>query len=235
MSHFVEYEDRGPIALIKMDDGAVNAVSPQLIQEVNRALDQAEEKNQVVVLQGREGKFSAGFDLKIMSKGGLDMANLVNDGARLALRMAQFKTPIVAACSGHSIAMGALLLLSTDYRVAVEGKAKIGLNEVAIGLPLAYFGIELAKARLNSQYLARAVNLGELFNPQDALQVGYVDEVVDEGQLLEVALQRAEQFSKLDMKAHYITKKRLFETVYENIEKGIEVEFKAFFESTESE
>lgn len=231
MNTIVQYEDRGQIALIKMDDGVVNAVSPQLVEELNSALDQAEEKSQVVVLQGRDGKFSAGFDLKIMGKGGEDMANLVNGGARLALRMAQFKTPIVAVCTGHSIAMGALLLLSTDYRVAVEGKAKIGLNEVAIGLPLAYFGIELAKARLNSQFLVRAVNLGELFSPQGALQVGYVDELVSEDQLLEVALQRAEQFSNLDMKAHYITKKRLFESVFVAIEKGIEEEFKAFFQA----
>ena len=156
------------------------------------------------------------------------MIDLVNGGAKLALRLATFKTPVIIACTGHSIAMGALLLLSVDYRIAVDSGAKIGLNEVAIGLPLAYFGIELAKARISAKYLSRAVNNGEIFSPSDALEAGYVDELVTVDKLLETALQRAEQLAQLNMMAHHETKLRLRADLIKGIEWALENEFKNF-------
>ena len=231
MSTWVSYENlkRGDkeIALITLDDGNVNAVSPRLLDELNNALDQAETAEQVVVITGREKRFSGGFDLSIMSQGNQAMMDLVTAGSRLALRLTTFKTPVVIACTGHSIAMGALLLLSADYRVAVDSGAKIGLNEVAIGLPLAYFGVELARARLNKNYLIRAVNNAELFSPKDAQAAGFVDELTSADTLLETALLRADDLARLNMAAHYETKLRLHADLIKGMEWGIENEFKA--------
>ena len=228
MAQCVEYQDQGKVALITLDDGNVNAVSPSLLEQLNSALDTAESTQQVVVITGREKRFSGGFDLSVMNQGGQAMIALVTGGARLALRLATFKTPVVIACTGHSIAMGALLLLSADYRVAVDVDAKIGLNEVVIGLPLAYFGVELARARISAKYLSRAVNNGEIFSPQGALAAGYVDEVVPPEQLLETSLQRAQQLSHLNMAAHYETKLRLRADLIKGMQWGIDNEFKNF-------
>ena len=65
MSNIVTYEQEENIAKITIDDGKANAVSPQFVGELNRALDQAEMNKTVVILTGRPGKFSAGFDLSV--------------------------------------------------------------------------------------------------------------------------------------------------------------------------
>jgi len=144
MGHMVTYSDNEGIATIRIDDGKANAVSFQFLEEMNTALDQAERESAVIVLTGRPGKFSAGFDLSVVTKGGKAALGLVRGGARLTVRLLGFPTPVITACNGHCLALGALLLLSTDYRIGVEGEYKIGLNEVAIGMPLPYFGVEIA-------------------------------------------------------------------------------------------
>ena len=141
MTELVTYEKDESVAIITLDDGKANAVSHQLINELNAALDKAEEEKATVLLTGREGKFSAGFDLSVMKEGGPEaVGKLVGDGARLSQRLLAFPTPVIIACNGHSLAMGALMLLSVDYRIGVSGKYKVGLNEVAIGMTMPYFG-----------------------------------------------------------------------------------------------
>ncbi|MBW1788465.1 MAG: crotonase/enoyl-CoA hydratase family protein [Deltaproteobacteria bacterium] len=136
MGHVVRYSESDKIATIGIDDGKANAVSFQFLDEINNALDLAERDRAVVILTGRPGKFSAGFDLSIVTKGGETATDLVRSGGRLALRLLGFPTPVILACNGHCLALGALLLLATDFRIGVEGEYKIGTNEVAIGMAL---------------------------------------------------------------------------------------------------
>lgn len=87
MTSPIQFEEKEKYSQITMDDGKANAVSPALIDAFHNALDQAEQAKKVVVLVGREGKFSAGFDLSVMSQGGEAMANLVSGGAELSHRL----------------------------------------------------------------------------------------------------------------------------------------------------
>ena len=159
MTELVQYKEQPNYCLITMDDGKANALSFDMIAAVNAALDQAENAENVVIICGRPGKFSAGFDLSIMGQGGDAMADLLRAGATLARRIVNFDTPVVLAVSGHALAMGALLCLSADYRIGMQGNYKIGLNEVAIGMTLPYFGIALARARVASTHLGKAAGL----------------------------------------------------------------------------
>ena len=102
----VSYEHSEGISTINMDDGKVNAMSVAMMEEINAALDQAQENGSVVVLTGREGVFSAGFDLAVFKQGMEPLMEMLRAGAKLAERMLSFPSPIVAACSGHAIAMG---------------------------------------------------------------------------------------------------------------------------------
>ena len=100
------------IAVITFDDGKVNAVGFELIQQFNDALDEAEQNAKAVVLHGGEGKFCGGFDLSVMKAD--DKAKqheLVSKGAELIVRLYSFPLPVVVAAEGHSIAMGAIMLL----------------------------------------------------------------------------------------------------------------------------
>jgi enoyl-CoA hydratase len=159
-----------------------------------------------------------------MGQGGDTMIDLLRNGANMSRRILDFPTPVVLAVSGHALAMGALLLLSADYRVGVHGSYKIGLNEVAIGMTLPYFGIELARARLAKNHFTRAVALARVYEAGDALEAGYLDEAVSEEDLLHRATFMAEQFSKLNMEAHRQTKARTRESLNAALAAAIEKE-----------
>ena len=225
MNKIVSYQVQENIATITIDDGKANAVSFQFLEEVNAALDQAEQDNAVVILTGRPGKFTAGFDLSVVTKGGEAALKLARAGAQLTVRLLGFPTPVIVACNGHCVALGALLLLSTDYRVGVEGNYKIGTNEVAIGITLPYFGVELARLRLSPIYFNRSVVNAEIYTPQGAVEAGFLDVIVSEEKLMETAMQSAQTLGKLDMAAHNATKLRVREKAISIINKAIEKEF----------
>lgn len=227
MSEIVSYRVEENIATLTIDDGKANAVSFQFIEQVNAALDRAEKDKAVTILTGRPGKFSAGFDLSALSRGGDSATRLVRIGAQLCERLLGFPTPVIAACNGHSLALGALLLLAADYRIGTEGNYKIGTNEVAIGMPLPYFGVELARLRLSPLHFSRAVANAEIYNPQGAVEAGFLDVVVSEEELMETAVQSAQGLARLDMAAHYATKMRVREKALSTINEAIEKEYGA--------
>ena len=142
------------IAIITMNDGKANAINPTMLDALNTALDQAEKEAKAVILVGSPGKFSAGFDLKIMQGAAPEeVRDLVKAGGRLALRLYSFSVPVIAACTGHAIAMGCFILCGCDHRIGAEGPFKIGANETQIGMVLPTFGIEFPKARLDPRRL----------------------------------------------------------------------------------
>src|SRR5215471_17406783 len=102
--NLVTYHEGDAIATITMDDGKVNALSMPMFDEVNAALDRAEAAGAAVVLAGRDGVFSAGFDLGVLRAGGAAAAALVRTGFELSARLLAFPAPVVVACTGHAIA-----------------------------------------------------------------------------------------------------------------------------------
>lgn len=206
MDSIVRYTLEGSVATIAMDDGKVNAMSLRMQGELNAALDRAEADRATVLLAGRKGVFSAGFDLPVLGAGGEPALKMLNGGFELARRLLSFPTPVVVACTGHALAMGAFLVASADYRVGAEGPFKIGANEVAIGMVLPRAAIEVCKARLAPQYYGRALINAEIYRPADAVAAGFLDQVVAEEQVLAEAQATAARLSKLMMKAHFATK-----------------------------
>ena len=143
MTDHVSYSQTDNIATLTMDDGKANAFGFEMISALSEALAKAQSDAGIVLLKGRPGVFSAGFDLKVMNEGQQAMADMIGRGANLLMDLFLHPQPIVMACSGHSLAAGALILLTGDYRVGVDGAFKIGLNETAIGMTMPHFGIEL--------------------------------------------------------------------------------------------
>jgi len=194
------------------------------VKEVNAALDQAEKDGSVTILTGRPGRFSAGFDLSALTGGGESANELLRIGAQLCLRMLAFPTPLIIACNGHAMALGALLLLAADYRIGVEGNYKIATNEVAIGMPLPTFGVELARHRLSPRHFSRAVVNAEIYTPQGAVEAGFLDSVVSEEKLMETATQSARTLAGIDMAAHHDTKLRARQKALSAINEAIQRE-----------
>lgn len=206
MSKLVSYDATEKYALLSIQNGKVNAISHEVIDQLNAHLDKAEKAGLVVVLTGREGMFSGGYDLSVM-KESMDAAmELVAKGSALSRRLLSFPTPVIAACSGHAVAKGAFLLLSADYRIGLAGEFKIGLNEVAIGMTMHHAGIELARNRLPTVFFNRSVINAEIFDPVGALEAGFLDLVVKPKRFQKAIAKVAGAMSSLDMKAHRQTK-----------------------------
>ncbi|EAQ98299.1 crotonase/enoyl-CoA hydratase family protein [Congregibacter litoralis] len=227
MTELVTTQENEHYTLITMDDGKANALSFDMFDALNAALDTAEATGKVVIIAGRPGKFSAGFDLSVMGAGGEPMIRLLRTGAELSVRLLSFSTPVVLAVSGHALAMGALLCLSADYRVGMKGNYKLGLNEVAIGMTLPWFGIELARARLDETQINDAVGLAHVYDPDSAVSAGYLDEAVEADQLIHRAVELAEGFSALNMAAHKATKARVREPMMASLEEALRRDFEA--------
>ncbi len=224
MSEIVTYKLEHPICTITLDDGKVKCLSPQMLGEINAALDRAEEDGVAVVLAGRKGKFSAGFDLAVLAKGGSDAVDMLIDGFRLAERLLSFPMPVVIACTGHALAMGSFLLLSADYRIGAEGAHKIGANEVAIGMTMPRFGVEIARQRLAPAHFHRAVICAEIYSPRSAVEAGFLDQVVPEDELMAAARDKATALTGLSMPAHTATKLRARAEALQAVRKAIEAD-----------
>ena len=204
----VTYSLEGGIAGIQMDDGKVNAMSIPLLTALHEAFDRAELDRAVVVLSGREGIFSAGFDLGTFSLGRSHALKMLRLGATLAERVLSFPLPVVAACTGHAYPMGAFLLLAADRRIGCDGDFRLGLNEVAIAMTLPHFAVEIARQRLAPAYFHRCVT-GDLYGPQEAVTAGFLDEVVAPAALEGRARRVAEGLRAIDFDAHAATKQRV--------------------------
>jgi enoyl-CoA hydratase len=220
----VAYKLEDSIATITMDDGKVNALSLQMLTELNVALDRAAADQALVVLSGRDGVFSGGFDLGVIRAGGSEAIAMVRAGFELAERALSFPMPIVIACTGHAVAMGAFLLLSGDYRVGVLGPYKFTANEVAIGLTMPLAAIEILRQRLAPAQFNRAAMLAEPFSPQAALEAGFLDQLVEPMEVQSTARAVAVSLSSLDMPAHFATKLRVRAHTLDALRAGIDAD-----------
>ena len=207
-SDLVTYDLGDGVAVLRIDDGKRNALSPALLKSINRALDRAEADQAVVILTGRESVFSAGFDLKVMNRGGSAAIGMLRLGYGLTARVLAYPHPVIAACPGHSMAMGVFLMLSGDYIIGSRGDFKIAANEVAIGMTMPRVAAAVMRNRLAPAAFQRAVTLAEFFDPESARAAGFFDELVEPGELMARAETLAKQFQELDMHAHKASKRQ---------------------------
>lgn len=185
----VRYENE--IAILELDDGKANALNHEIISSLMEKLDEVEDSG-AVVITGRPERFSAGFDLAVMKSGEDAAREMLRSGVELFLRCYSFPRPIIASCTGHALAAGAILLMSCDLRVGTKGEFKIGLPELAIGMSLPLFATELAKDRISKRHFTKATALGLTYDPEEACDAGFLDEVVEANEVLSTAIDRAE-------------------------------------------
>ncbi|RON92280.1 crotonase/enoyl-CoA hydratase family protein [Pseudomonas fluorescens] len=221
MSELIAYHLEDGIATLTLNNGKVNAISPDVIAAFNAALDQAVIDRAIVIITGQPGILSGGYDLKVMTAGPKEAVALVTAGSTLARRLLSHPFPVIVACPGHAVAKGAFLLLSADYRIGVDGPFSIGLNEVQIGMTMHHAGIELARDRLRRSAFHRSVINGEMFDPKSAVDAGFLDKVVAAEELQGAALAAARQLKKINMNAHKNTKLKVRKALLEALDNAI--------------
>lgn len=229
MSASVSYELAGHVAVVRMDDGKVNVLSHEAIDALNAAFDRAEQEARAVVVIGRPGKFTAGFDLKVMESGPEAARGLFRAGMDMFLRLYDFPIPVVAACTGHALAAGAIWLMSCDVRIGADVPAKIGLNETAIGMVMPASVVTLARDRLSPRHVHAAVQLARLYSPASATDAGYLDWVVPVDGLEEAALAEAAGLAEsLSLKAFAATRRIIRGPVADAVRQMLEGDTRSF-------
>lgn len=224
MSELIHYALQDGVATLTLNNGKVNALSPDVIGQLNAALDQAEQDQAVIILTGQPGILSGGYDLKVMKTGPDAALSLVASGSALTRRMLAHPYPIIVACTGHAVAKGAFLLLACDYRIGTEGPYQIGLNEVKIGMTMHEAGLALARDRLSPAAFQRSVINAEMFSPQAAMLAGFLDQVVSGEELAAVAQGVAQQLKQLNMTAHRQTKRKARKNLLSALDAAIEID-----------
>lgn len=211
MSSPVSFELHDDVARVTMDDGKANVMSLAMLESLHAAFDRAAHGAAVVVLRSsRPGIFSAGFDLKVLASG--DVAGslaMVRSGAELALKLLSFPAPVLSLCAGHAFPMGAFLMLASDVRIGTDADYRIGFNEVAVGIALPTFALELGRSRLHPAWLSRSATTGEMFSPRDAVTAGFLDRVVPPAELDANVAATIDALKRIHLPSHAIVKQRL--------------------------
>jgi enoyl-CoA hydratase len=216
------------VAVVRFDDGKANVLSHAAIDAFEAALDRAEVEARAVCIVGREGKLSAGFDLSVMTSGPDGARELVSRGAELLMRLYMHPQPVVVAVTGHALAAGALLALACDVRIGADVPAKIGLNETSIGMPLPLFATELARDRLSPTAFVRATLAAEIYDPEGAVQAGYLDRVVPLDEVVEAAIAEANRLSAYRAGAYARSKEVLRRPTVDRIRAGTAADLALF-------
>ena len=198
---FVKSEIREGVCVLRLDHGKPNSISEAVSDELMAALDEAEKTANAVALLGKAGMFSGGFDLPTMAQGPAAAAAMVKAGGHLLMKIYSHPKPIVVGCTGHAIAMGAFMVMAGDYRIGAKGAFKIGANETAIGMTLPTFGIELARTCLSKRHYDRAIVQSTIYDPEGALEAGFLDCLVDPEQLEAEVFEAAARLGKLKQPA----------------------------------
>jgi len=206
-NELVKLNTDGDVSIITLDDGKANVFSPLMTEAIESLLDQVPQDKGALLISGRSGIFSGGFDLKIMSSGDMEeIKRMVKVGFNLLTRIYSFPRPVVCACTGHAIALGAFLLLCGDYRLGAEGDFMIGANEVRNNMSVPEPILELSRTRINKTHWYRAILNAEMYAPNKAISAGYLDETIDPEKLMDLALKKASDLATLDHPVYKITK-----------------------------
>ena len=210
------------ISIITLDDGKANVFSPKMIQDVNQCLDKVPTESGALIITGREGMFSAGFDLKIISAGDIQATmDMSLSGFKLLSRIFSFPRPILAACSGHGIALGTFLLCCCDYRVGVKGDFMIGANEMRTNMVIPIPILELISHRVSASHKYRAILGAEMYSIESGLEAGLIDEVVDPENLMETAMLKAKDLATMGHPSYTLTKELLIREPLQKINNAI--------------
>ena len=206
----ITVERSGSTAVLRMAYGKVNALDVEMCQAIPETLKKVfEEGHRAVVLTADGPVFSAGVDLFRILDGGPDYTDrLVGTLSEALLALFRFPLPVVAAVNGHAIAGGAVIACACDYRVAADGPTRIGVSELAVGVPYPLSALEIVRYATGS-HAEEVIFTARTYAPAEARERGFVHEVVPAEEVLSRAMATAEALGNVPSAAYQVTKQGL--------------------------
>ena len=181
MTNFATLEKFDDVSVLSLDDGKVNVFSIEMLEAINNCLDEVPKDSGALVIRGKEGIFSAGFDLKTFSSGDMDKISKMSDlGMRFMYDIFTFPRPVVAALTGHTIAMGLFVACGCDYRIGMKGEFVAQANEVRNNMDIPTSIMQIAASRISKKHAYSVLLHADPYPFTEAVEAGMIDELVDE-------------------------------------------------------
>ena len=226
----IEIENK--IAVVTLNrPQALNALNKDLLTDISNFLDEAKSNAEirVIILTGSgEKSFVAGADIKEFSEfNGEQGEKLAQQGQETVFnKVENFPKPIIAAVNGFALGGGLELAMSAHFRIASEN-AKLGLPEVTLGLIPGYGGTQRLPKLIGKGRAAQMIFTAEMISAQRAYEVGLVNEVVPQNELLDRAKAIA---SKIAGNSSIAISKAIYAMNLSDTDKGFDAEIKSFGE-----
>lgn len=215
---------------------ALNALNKELLGEISSFLDEASENPEirVVILTGSgEKSFVAGADIKEFSDfAGAQGEELARVGQEQVFnKLENFPKPIIAAVNGFALGGGLELAMSAHFRIASDN-AKLGLPEVTLGLIPGYGGTQRLPKLVGKGRAAQIIFTAEMISAQKAYEIGLVNEVVAQAELLDRAKAIA---NKISQNSSVAIAKAVQAINASDSKEGFDIEIKSFGELFDEE
>jgi len=225
---------------LRLERPPVNALHHPLVQEIKAAVESAPGQGaKAMVISGVPGMFSAGLDVAfLLAQDQAGMQRFWKDFFGMLRSVATSPIPIVAAMTGHSPAGGAVISIFCDYRIAAQGKFKIGLNEVQVGLPVPRVILGGLTRIVGARQAERLAVRGMLVSPDEALAAGLIDEVVAPEDVVPKAIEWCRSALKLPQAALHTTRDSLradYAVLFDTLASTTETEMTAVWFSEETQ
>ena len=224
------------IGIISIDRPPVNAINPELVSHLTETFDSFKSNDDIngVVLQGRDGIFSAGLDIThLFPKDREYIENFWKDFSSLLLSMFSYEKPLYSSIGGHCPAGGTVMVIMTDYRIMAEGRYVIGLNEVDVGLTVPYGLSSVFQYVTGTRNAEDLLLKARLISPDEALRKGLVDELCESATLLDTTLERiavaSNLYSPQQVKTKQILREHALKTMKENFDNDAQIILDSWF------
>ena len=233
----IAVENRGAVAVIRLDHGKVHALDLELLDGLLASLDEVERSSaRAVVVTGTGSVFSAGIDLRrVLAGGGSYLAAFVPRLITAFETLFSFPMPVVAAVNGAAVAGGCILACACDRRIVAEG-SRIGASELVVGVPFPVAALEILRWACGDA-VEDVVLSGRLYEAHEALAVGLAHEVATPDGLVDRAVTVAGELGGLAPAAFRLAKAQLRRPIVERIKADgpvVDPEVGALWSSTET-
>ena len=216
----VSLETHEDIAFLRLTNGVINAISPELVHDLTKELKRIKNEFRGMVLAGGDKFFSIGLDLPgLLQLGRAEMIDFYVDLNQALLDLYTMPIPTASAICGHATAGGGILALGTDFRFVAAGRNLIGFNEVKIGLSVPALADLMLRQIIGDRQATEMVFSGVFLEPDRLFKIGLVDAVVSAEDAETTAVAKIAAFTCMPAGGLALAKKNRVEAVRSRYEK----------------
>jgi len=186
----------GDLGILHLHANKANAMNDRVLEAIAKGLEETRAANlKGLIITGEDRFFSAGLDLIAVYEFDREqMRRFITHWEKTMMALFEFPRPVVAAINGAAAAGGCLMALACDYRVMAQ-EAAIGMTGIRLGISLPAAALEIFREVVPAANLVYVLYSGKLFNSDEALKLGLVNEVIQQEALMETALKRLQEFT----------------------------------------